>query len=51
MSGAEILVEATKKQGVDSIFFLTGGAILPAGDALGNSDIKIIEVLHEGMQH
>ncbi|MBS7644064.1 biosynthetic-type acetolactate synthase large subunit [Candidatus Bathyarchaeota archaeon] len=47
MTGAQILVEALKKEGVDVIFGLPGGAILPVFDVLYDSDIRFILVRHE----
>jgi acetolactate synthase-1/2/3 large subunit len=48
MSGAEIIVNALKEQGVDTIFGYPGGAVLPIYDALyGQNDIHHVLVRHE----
>ncbi len=47
MSGAEALVEALRKQNVDVIFGIPGGAMLPVYDVLYDSDIRHILVRHE----
>ncbi len=52
MTGAQILVECIKKEGVDVIFGYPGGAILPVFDALYDADIKLVLVRHEqGASH
>lgn len=53
MSGAEILVNALKAEGVDTIFGYPGGAVLPIYDALyGQNDIEHVLVRHEqGASH
>jgi acetolactate synthase I/II/III large subunit len=53
MSGAEILVNALKTEGVDTIFGYPGGAVLPIYDALyGQEDIEHVLVRHEqGASH
>ncbi|MEM2092023.1 MAG: biosynthetic-type acetolactate synthase large subunit [Candidatus Bathyarchaeia archaeon] len=47
MSGARALVEALKREGVEVIFGIPGGAILPVYDVLYDSDIKHILMRHE----
>jgi acetolactate synthase I/II/III large subunit len=48
MTGAEMIVEALKDQGVDTIFGYPGGAVLPIYDALFHQNyVKHILVRHE----
>ncbi len=47
MSGAEALVKALKRQGVNVIFGIVGGATLPVYDVLYNSDVRHILARHE----
>ncbi len=47
MSGAEALVESLKKQKVDVIFGIPGGALIPIYDVLYESDIRHILMRHE----
>ncbi|MDQ3812842.1 MAG: biosynthetic-type acetolactate synthase large subunit [Armatimonadota bacterium] len=48
MRGAEVLLECLKREGVDVIFGISGGAILPIYDALGQQeDIWSILTRHE----
>ncbi|HTW89191.1 MAG TPA: biosynthetic-type acetolactate synthase large subunit [Candidatus Binataceae bacterium] len=47
LSGAQIVVESLKAEGVDMIFGYPGGAILPTYDALLDSSIRHILVRHE----
>ncbi len=48
MTGAEIVVEALKEQGVDTLFGYPGGAVLPIYDALFKADgLHHILVRHE----
>ena len=47
MSGAQALVEALKRQDVNVIFGIIGGAVLPVYDALGESGIRHVHVRHE----
>ncbi len=52
LKGAQILVECLKRQGVDVIFGIPGGANLPTFDALYQSDIKVVLTVHEqGASH
>ncbi len=46
-SGAQILIEGLKEQGVDLIFGYPGGVVLPIYDELYDSDITHILVRHE----
>jgi acetolactate synthase-1/2/3 large subunit len=47
LSGAKALVEALRREKVEVIFGLPGGANLPIYDALYNADIRHIQVRHE----
>ena len=48
MTGAQIVIQALKDQGVDTVFGYPGGAVLPIYDALfQQSDIRHILVRHE----
>ncbi len=47
MTGAQILIEALKREGVEHIFGYPGGALLPTFDALYDSDINFILTRHE----
>lgn len=48
MNGAEALLESLKQEGVDTLFGISGGAILPIYDALGKQeDIWSILTRHE----
>jgi len=52
LTGAKILIESLKKEGVEYVFGLPGGAILPTFDALYDSGLKLILVRHEqGASH
>lgn len=46
-TGAEALIRCLENEGVEYIFGLSGGAVLPMFDALVNSKIKLILVRHE----
>ena len=46
-SGAQILWEALRREGVEVVFGYPGGAIMPAYDALLDSPIKHVLVRHE----
>src|ERR1700723_3575065 len=46
-TGAQILWECLEQQGVTTVFGYPGGAILPAYDALKNSNIHHVLVRHE----
>ena len=47
LTGAQIMIECLKKEGVEYVFGLPGGAILPTFDALYDSGLKFILVRHE----
>jgi len=47
MTGAQALVEALKRQNVDVIFGIVGGAIIPVHDVLRDSGIRHILTRHE----
>ncbi len=52
MTGAQIMIRALEEEGVEYIFGLPGGAILPTFDALYDSKMKFILVRHEqGASH
>jgi acetolactate synthase I/II/III large subunit len=52
MTGAQILIESLKREGVEYVFGLPGGAILPTFDALYDSELKFVLVRHEqGASH
>ncbi len=47
MTGAEIVLECLKHEGVEVIFGYPGGSVLPLYDALYDSDLRHILVRHE----
>jgi acetolactate synthase-1/2/3 large subunit len=47
MRAANVILEALKREGVDTIFGFPGGVLLPLYDALYDSDINHILVRHE----
>ena len=47
MKAANVILEALKREGVDTIFGFPGGVLLPLYDALYDSDINHILVRHE----
>src|SRR4030066_2123116 len=47
MTGAQILIECLKREGVEVMFGYPGGSVLPIFDALYDSDIKFILTRHE----
>ena len=47
MTGAQILLECLKREGVEVIFGYPGGQVLPIFDKLYDSDIRFILVRHE----
>ncbi|HRK60946.1 MAG TPA: biosynthetic-type acetolactate synthase large subunit [Candidatus Omnitrophota bacterium] len=52
LTGAQILVKSLEAEGVDCVFGLPGGAILPTFDAIYDSKIKFHLVRHEqGASH
>ncbi len=46
-TGAEILIEELKGQGVEVIFGLPGGSVIPLFDVLYDSDLRFVLVRHE----
>ncbi len=47
LKGAQILIECLKREGVDLVFGIPGGANLPTFDALYGSSIQVILTVHE----
>ena len=47
MSGSKAFVEGLKRENVDMIFGVTGGAVLPICDELWGSDLRFIMARHE----
>ena len=47
ITGAQVLIEAFKKEGVEVIFGYPGGQVLPIFDKLYDADVKFILVRHE----
>jgi len=47
MNGAEVLIRALEKQGVEVVFGHPGGAIMPVYDALYDADLRHVLVRHE----
>ena len=47
MTGAQAVLESLKREGVDVVFGLPGGVLLPLYDAIYSSDIRHILVRHE----
>lgn len=47
MTGAEILLESLRREGVSVIFGYPGGQVLPIFDKLYDSDPKLILTRHE----
>ena len=47
LTGAKIMMECLNREGVEAIFGLPGGAILPTFDALYDSGLRFILVRHE----
>ncbi|MDM7938922.1 MAG: acetolactate synthase large subunit [Methanothrix sp.] len=47
MTGAQAVLECLKREGVDVVFGLPGGVLLPLYDAIYQSDIRHILVRHE----
>jgi acetolactate synthase-1/2/3 large subunit len=45
--GNELLAQALKKRGVDTIFFLMGGPMIDAANACVDAGIRMIDVRHE----
>lgn len=49
LKGAQVIIEVLKEMGVDTIFGIPGGAVIPIYDALYDSDIRHILATHEQM--
>jgi acetolactate synthase-1/2/3 large subunit len=47
MRAAKVILEALKREGVDTIFGFPGGSVIPLYDALYESDLRHILVRHE----
>lgn len=47
LTGAEVVIECLKREGVEVIFAYPGGAAIPLFDALVDSSIKMVLVRHE----
>ncbi len=47
MSGAKAFVEALEREGVDTIFGVSGGAVLPICDELYGADVRFVLARHE----
>ncbi|MBI4394728.1 MAG: acetolactate synthase large subunit, partial [Candidatus Omnitrophica bacterium] len=47
LTGAQIMIECLKQEGVEYVFGLPGGVILPTFDVLYDSGLKLILVRHE----
>lgn len=47
LKGAQILIEALKKEGVEFVFGIPGGSVLTVFDALYRSSLKLILTRHE----
>jgi len=47
MTGAQVLLESLKREGVEVIFGYPGGQVLPIFDKIYDSDIRFILVRHE----
>ena len=46
-TGGEKVIQCLEREGVEYIFGLSGGAVMPIFDALVDSDIKLILTRHE----
>ncbi|AAM23338.1 biosynthetic-type acetolactate synthase large subunit [Caldanaerobacter subterraneus] len=49
LKGAQVVIEVLKEMGVDNVFGIPGGAVIPIYDALYDSDIRHILATHEQM--
>ncbi|MBN3039349.1 MAG: biosynthetic-type acetolactate synthase large subunit [Candidatus Omnitrophica bacterium] len=47
MTGAKILIESLRREGVEDIFGFPGGSVLPVFDALYDASLNLILVRHE----
>lgn len=46
-SGADVVIEAFRREGVEYVFGLPGGAVMPIFDSILDSKIKLILTRHE----
>ncbi|MBN1475244.1 biosynthetic-type acetolactate synthase large subunit [Candidatus Sumerlaeota bacterium] len=46
-TGADVIIEALHREGVQIVFGLPGGAVIPVFDSILDSDIKMVLVRHE----
>lgn len=49
LKGSQVIIEVLKELGVDTVFGIPGGTVIPLYDALYDSDIKHILATHEQM--
>jgi acetolactate synthase-1/2/3 large subunit len=49
LKGAQVVIEVLKEVGIDTIFGIPGGAVIPIYDALYDSDLRHILATHEQM--
>ncbi|SNX53800.1 biosynthetic-type acetolactate synthase large subunit [Thermoanaerobacterium sp. RBIITD] len=49
LKGAQVIIEVLKEQGVDTLFGIPGGSVIPLYDALYDSDLNHILATHEQM--
>ncbi|ERM91268.1 biosynthetic-type acetolactate synthase large subunit [Caldanaerobacter subterraneus] len=49
LKGSQVVIEVLKEMGVDTVFGIPGGAVIPIYDALYDSDIRHILATHEQM--
>ena len=47
LSGAEVIIECLKREGIDTIFGYPGGSAIPMFDAILDSNIKVVLSRHE----
>lgn len=47
LSGAEVIIECLKREGIDTIFGYPGGSAIPMFDAILDSSIKVVLSRHE----
>ena len=47
MTGADIIIEALRREGVEHVFGLPGGAVIPVFDAILDSKIQLVLTRHE----
>ncbi|AEF16083.1 acetolactate synthase, large subunit, biosynthetic type [Thermoanaerobacterium xylanolyticum LX-11] len=49
IKGSQVVIEVLKEQGVEVVFGIPGGSVIPLYDALYNSDLRHILATHEQM--